>query len=258
MSAFELLAAVYFIAFGIASLAAPRPWTRRALVGLLSLLTAAGVIAVAEHGEPVVRAWIPHAYLVAGYWMPGLLVGEVTGATRFETWLATQDRKLRPRLPTAPSPLAHVAESAYLLCYPLVTATFFVVWRVGDFADVTRFWVAVLLAGYACYATLPWLVSRPPRLVGEPARARYVAAVNVFVLGRVSHRLNTFPSGHVAVSLASAGALWVVSPPASVAVGAAAVGVAIGAAAGRYHYVTDVWAGALAAASAVAIAVAAV
>ena len=61
----------------------------------------------------------------------------------------------------------------------------------------------------------------------------------------MSHRLNTFPSGHVAVSVASALRLWSVSPAAAMVVGAIACGVAIGAVTGRYHYVVDVLAGAV-------------
>jgi len=65
------------------------------------------------------------------------------------------------------------------------------------------------------------------------------------VLNRMSHRLNTFPSGHVAVTIAAALSLWPVSPPAAAVVGAIAGGVAVGAVTGRYHYVLDVLAGAL-------------
>ncbi|MNC88548.1 PAP2 superfamily protein [compost metagenome] len=101
------------------------------------------------------------------------------------------------------------------------------------------------MAGFACYVTLPWLLSRPPRLITGTGSAPQMAAINALVLGRVSHQLNTFPSGHVAVALAASGVLWPVSPAASAAVGCAAAAIAAAAAAGRYHYVTDVWAGGL-------------
>jgi membrane-associated phospholipid phosphatase len=132
---------------------------------------------------------------------------------------------------------------AYLLCYPLVPAAFLIVWLGGSPGEVARFWVAVLLAGYACYATLPWLVSRPPRLVTGAAATCDLGAVNAFVLGHVSHQMNTFPSGHVAVSLAAAAAIWPVSPIAGLTVGVIAGAVAMGAVSGRYHYVVDVVAG---------------
>jgi membrane-associated phospholipid phosphatase len=67
-----------------------------------------------------------------------------------------------------------------------------------------------------------------------------VRALNVFVLDRVSHQLNTFPSGHVAVTFVAAVGVCSVSPAAGLAVGALVAAIAAGALAGRYHYVIDV------------------
>ena len=64
------------------------------------------------------------------------------------------------------------------------------------------------------------------------------------MLDRLSHQLNTFPSGHVAVSVAAALGVSAVSLPAGIAIGASALGVGVGAITGRYHYVVDVVAGA--------------
>jgi membrane-associated phospholipid phosphatase len=105
--------------------------------------------------------------------------------------------------------------------------------------------MSVLGAGFICYGALPWLVSRPPRLVlPEPVQAKGVARVNAFVLNRVSHQMNTFPSGHVAVSIASALSVSAVSPVAAVVIGVVALGVSVGAVTGRYHYLVDVITGA--------------
>src|SRR5262249_33911428 len=101
---------------------------------------------------------------------------------------------------------------------------------------------AVLAAAYACYVTLPWLVSRPPRFIerGTPGAApTAISRANVFVLGRVSHHLNTFPSGHVAVSVAAAIPARRLVPVAGVVLGMIAAGVALGAVTGRYHFVLD-------------------
>jgi membrane-associated phospholipid phosphatase len=272
MRGYEGLAVAYFAALAVAALAAAEERRtgvpvdaarRRFAVVLLSLVTAGAVAAAAFYGTERLRAWLPHAYLVAGYWLPALIAGRAPHPTRFERWLQRADDVLRPAGVALPAFLKHLTELAYLLCYPLVPAAFAVVWFEGSSADVHRFWTAVLSAGYACYGSLPWLVSRPPRLAARPAAvgalpqmsARHrIADANVFVLGRVSHELNTFPSGHVAVSLASAACVASVSTTAGAVVGLASLAIAVGAAAGRYHYVLDVILGLIVGAAAAAFA----
>jgi membrane-associated phospholipid phosphatase len=145
-----------------------------------------------------------------------------------------------------PQWLRQPLELAYLLCYPLVPASFAVVRVVGDQTDIERFWLAILLAGYACYATVPWLVSRPPRLMAASTElGGALASLNTRVLGRVSHQLTTFPSGHVAVATAAALTVWPVSRPAGAAIAVVAAGIAAGAVAGRYHFAVDVVLGAV-------------
>ena len=139
----------------------------------------------------------------------------------------------------------------YLSCYPFVPLAFSIVWTLGDAVDVDRFWTAVLLAGCICYGSLPWIVSRPPRFHvsrqaatrREPDRA--LRRLNVGVLKRVSHGLNTFPSGHVAVSIAAALAVCDVSWAAGSVLLVVAAGIAGGAVVGGYHYVVDVAIGCL-------------
>lgn len=252
MASFELVALVYFLAFAAAAGTSRVRWQRRTAVVAAALGMALAIVAVARTRHDLLRAWIPHVYLVAGYWLPALVTPALVEPTRFERWLVASDMRLRPLLPRLPAPVVHVTELAYLVCYPMVPATCAVLWVSGTADEVSRFWVAVLVAGYACYALLPWLVSRPPRLVGQSSvPPRHIGAVNVFVLGRVSHQLNTFPSGHVAVSLAAAAMVASVSSLAGAVAAAVAAAIAVGAAAGRYHYVVDVLAGVVVAAAAV-------
>lgn len=255
MAPFEILAVVYFAALAAAATFANVSRLRRAAVAAAALVVAASIVGVARGADETLRAWAPHVYLVLGYWLPALLTHDLTASTPFEQWLVRSDLRLRPLLPAVPPPLVHLTELAYLVCYPLVPAAFGVVWSLGGPRDIDRFWVAVLGAGYACYASLPWLLSRPPRLLDRLAAApRHVGAVNVFVLGRVSHQLNTFPSGHVAVAAAAAVVVATIAPVFGVLIGLTAVAIAVGAAAGRYHYVIDVLLGFAAAAVALAAA----
>jgi membrane-associated phospholipid phosphatase len=241
MAAYEWVAVAYFVGLSLAAPLTVAPWRRRVAISLGCLGIAVAIASIAAGGGDIVRAWAPHVYLVAGYWLPALLAVQPSAATRFERWLVRSDIHLRQALRPVPPALAHITELAYLLCYPVVPIAFAALWMRGTDVDITRFWVAVLVSGYACYGSLPWLVSRPPRLCVPGATAtNQVAAINVFVLGRVSHGLNTFPSGHVAVACAAAAMLAAVSPAMSAIVGVIAVGIAIGAVAGRYHYVVDV------------------
>ena len=252
MFTFEWVAVVYCSLWLLASVAVPV--RRRVPVLAASGVALAAVLTVSALGSTVVRFWLAHLYLVTGYWLPALTLdrtesGRADRPTRFEGWLVRTDQMLRPWLPGIPPKAATVTELAYLFCYPLVPISFALIWLRGTIHDVDRFWVMVLSAGFACYVTLPWLLSRPPRALALSAAApRGVSGVNVRVLDRVSHHWNTFPSGHVAVSCAAAWSVWHVWPEAGVAIGIFAAGVAIGAAAGRYHYVVDVLFGFLVAA----------
>lgn len=244
MLPFELLALGYFIAFSLAALGLARGRGRAGRAVAASLVMA-GIITVAAAWLPLAaRDWLGHVYLVAGYWVPALAAGRGDDGA-FERWLVNADARWQQRLSGVPRWLAYLGELAYLLCYPFIPAAFVCVWLAGTAADVDRFWVAVLLAGFSCYVSLPWLTARPPRLLASSDSAETsVARLNATVLARVSHGQTTFPSGHVAVAVAAALSLFPVSVPLTLLFAAVAAGIGLGAATGRYHYVVDVIAGA--------------
>jgi membrane-associated phospholipid phosphatase len=235
MTSFEWLALAYFILMPLsgASHARPRGW--------LYALGAIALVIVARFTMPwPARAWMPHAYLVLGYWIPAAFTPGIN--PRFESWLVRADARLGSwRFGVGRA--QHFLELAYLLCYPSIPAAFAIVFVAGDRDDITRFWIAVLLAGYASYGSLPWTAARPPRLISAP-EAIFFARVNAHVLGRVSHNMNTFPSGHVAVTLAAALVVWSVSVAWGGVFLAIAMAVAVAAARGRYHFLVDVLVGA--------------
>jgi hypothetical protein len=241
VAAFELFALGYFVLQPLAAALAPRGRGRwRAMLAGAAM---AVVVLLAARLPLVARAWLGHLYLATAYWVPAL-AAQRGYASRFERWLVASDRRWQARLKALPRPLVHAGEAAYLFCYPFVPAAFLVVLLQGTPADVDRFWLAVLPAGGVCYVGLPWLVARPPRLLpGSVAVMRGLPRLNAIVLSRVSHNLTTFPSGHVAVSVAATCAVAPVSPLAAALLGIVAAGIALGAAAGRYHYVVDVMGG---------------
>jgi hypothetical protein len=238
----ESLALGYFLAFAVA--ASAMGWKSGGRATAASLLMVAVVAAAAVLLPLAPRFWMGHVYLVAGYWIPPLVSRRDDGGT-FERWLAAADVRWQHLVDRAPRWLAHTGELSYLLCYPFVPAAFACVWFLGTIADFERFWGAVLIAGFACYVSLPWLTARPPRLLPLDRRVSAgVARLNTAVLARASHGLTTFPSGHVAVSVAAALSLVPVYVPLALAFMCISAGIAFGAAIGRYHYVIDVLAGA--------------
>jgi membrane-associated phospholipid phosphatase len=244
MFAFEWVAAAYFLLLAAAAGVAPAP-PRRAIRGAAASSAAAVFVLLVSHAPEAARLWSAHLYLVLGYWIPSILTAPAT-ETRFERWLRQTDVGWRSRIPSPPRRAGVLLELAYLACYVVVPAAFLTMWLSATTAQVDRYCVAVLLSGFSCYGSLPWLVSRPPRMFSNPhGSSPGVAAFNVSVLRRVSHELNTFPSGHVAVATAVALMLFPISPPAGAVFGVVAAGIAAGAAIGRYHYGVDVIAGVL-------------
>ena len=242
---FESLAAAFFVGFAVAAPATRAPKPRRAQAILVSLTLAVTVIA-ATWLTTDLRGWLGHLYLVAGYWIPALLVSSPHQASGFENWLIRSDAHCRKFAISLPAWTVSILELSYLLCYVLVPTAFVFVWSNGTASDVDGFWTAVLLSGFVCYGSLPWLISRPPRTLTEATTSAVgVRGVNQFVLARVSHGLNTFPSGHVAVSLAAALGVVPLSQPAGITLLVVASAIAVGAVVGRYHYALDVAFGAV-------------
>jgi hypothetical protein len=250
----DLIAIIYFT-YVIAAAAAVRDVAgeRRLRVagmaaGAIFLVLLSGQI-LPDHS--VVRDWLPAVWLLLGYWLPGGLQHEPMPGV--EAWLRASDGWIQgttwARRP--PAWLSAVLELAYFLVHVFVPAGFLVL-AIAGFDASEHFWTPVLLAGYACYGTLPWLQARPPRLVepaeadtgagivGNPAApARQVRGWNERVLDLVSVKANTFPSGHVAVALAVALVMLDLLPVAGLVFVPAALLIATATVIRRYHYTAD-------------------
>jgi len=200
----------------------------------------------------VVRDWLPAPVLLMAYWQAGQFF---TNANReFQEKLNGLDRRLFPiarwfagerKIQTW---CGVYFELAYLLCYPLVPFGLGLLYllRMGRYAD--EFWAAVLLPTYICYVMVPFLPTLPPRMLaggeafGKPATS--LRSLNLWVLRHASIQANTFPSAHVAATVAVGLELLCRVPLAGVAFLWVAVSIAIGAVMGRYHYAADVLLGA--------------
>ncbi|MGH9158754.1 MAG: phosphatase PAP2 family protein [Vicinamibacteraceae bacterium] len=233
---------------------------RRLMVAALALVAAALVIALAAvaHDDggwwlTIARDWAPAAYLMFGYWLPGGL--QRPPNPRLEAWLARADRRLLAWVGTTlDSPFWHSGplEAVYLLVYPFVPACFLLVYVTVPSGVSDIFWSAVLVSGYACYGTLPWLPARPPRQIDaqdglrnahtrapSPPGHRLLRRLNEQVSGSMGVGGDTLPSGHVAVAAAAALVVVQFLPLTGALLVLLTLVIAAATVAGRYHYLVD-------------------
>ena len=195
----------------------------------------------------VAREWLPAIYLLQGYRLCGLFFRRPMLAV--EQRLIDVDSalfrlaNLTAFLTRGPKLLLEYLELTCLLVYPLVPISFGLFSWLGFRASADNFWTAILIAGYGCYGCLPWIQTRPPRILERHSpltgRSLFFRRLNILVLDQGSVQVNTFPSGHASVVVAAALALT--SANASVGVLMLIVAASITAAMvlGRYHYTVD-------------------
>ena len=195
----------------------------------------------------IARDWVPCIYLLQGYWMSGLffrrpmevvedrllrLDGRLLGVVRLDAVVRR-----------TPRPVLELLELAYLCAYPFVPITLGLLYGGGLRGEADQYWTAVLLAAYACYGLLPWIQTRPPRVI-EPSgsmdgRRLALRRLNRVVLDRASVQVNTIPSGHAATAVAAALATAGLRPDLLVPLVATAGAIALATVVGRYHYAAD-------------------
>ena len=246
-------------AFGIGLLAWMRPLeTRRRLrIAMLAVIVPAAILTArfAFHGfaGSVVRDWLPAALLLIPYWQAGQFF---TGPDeRIQKWLAqTDERVLRVFRRIVGSSenrgWARYFETAYLMCYPLVPIGLAALYLRHHRAAADFYWIVVVLASDICFAVTIFVPAMPPRLVPAGTAELQVAAnevrkLNLEVLNRGSIQAITFPSAHVASTMAVALVLARFLPMTGAIFLVVAVSIAIGAFLGRYHYFLDVALGAI-------------
>jgi hypothetical protein len=242
----EFVVILYFVYLAGTAAFVRMPSAQRCRAAAEAMLVVVAVVWLSRYQDGwglQIREWAPMAYILAGYWLPGRLVsGPSLAAERRlaaldSRWFAAAAAAFVRRVPVM---VLDLLEAAYLLCYPLLPLGFLCVRLGGGGADDDRFWTAVILSAALCYGTLPWLPTRPPRRwMRDSIRRSRVRALNLWILDRASVQLNTFPSGHVATSIAAALAVASSWPSAGFALGLAALGITVASVVGGYHYGAD-------------------
>ena len=255
MRASEWVAVVYFGYLFVIALTRP-PWPRRQPAMGASL--AAIVVIWGQRLWPVtpvalvVRDWLPAVYLVTGYWLSGWYFVEPMRG--IEARFLSVDWRVLGRdggsalVESLPRALLEVLEFAYVTCFLFVPGGLVILALTGHVAAADRFWTLVLLGEFGSFAMLPWIQTRPPRVIEPPGafdrRPLLMRRLNRLQVQTTSIGVNTFPSGHVAGALATAIAVSEVLPTLAPWLLAVVAAIATAAVLGRYHYFVDAVAGA--------------
>lgn len=201
---------------------------------------------------PALLVAVPAVILLLGYWLSGLFF--VRPQPTIERRLLRLDHAVLPRVGAmrwsqgASRLLLEYLELSYLLVYALLPAGAVVIAFAGESRAVARFWTVVLLAEFACYAVLPWIQTRPPRVLDDPVGsppALGVRRLNLVIARRASIQANTLPSAHTAGAVAATLCVLEASPDVGAVFLVLAVSIALATVVGRYHYVLDSILGAL-------------
>jgi len=196
-----------------------------------------------------VRAWAPLAYILIGYYLSALLF--VAPSLALESWLMAWDRRLlgdpSTRFARWPRTLLAFLEIIYVGCFLVIAGGFALLVLNGHSSHAERYWTLVTAAELGSFAPLAFIQTRPPWAIErKPVLADpFVHELAAQMTERFTIRVNTFPSGHVAGSLAVGLAVAGVMPWTGALLVALALAIAIATVAGRYHYVVDAVAGAV-------------
>ncbi|MBI3492918.1 MAG: phosphatase PAP2 family protein [Acidobacteria bacterium] len=232
----------------VAAWVRPLPASRRAQATLLGVAMCVALLALPGHASRVVRDWAPAGVILAGYYLSGRFF--VGSSPAFEAWLMAWDHRLlgdpTTRFVRWPRPLLAYLEVVYLGCFLLIPAGFAALAWAGRAAMADRYWTMVIAAEFAAFAPLSLIQTRPPWAIERRAaqRDRAIHQLASDMVSTFTIRANTFPSGHVAGSLAVAFAVIGAMPVAGAILLGLAVSISVACIVGRYHYAVDVVAGA--------------
>ena len=224
------------------------PPARRAVITSVSAALVVVIRLVSRDAPPFARDWAPFLYVSVAYYLTGHLF--VAPSTRLEAWLLKWDHRWfgDPTTHFAPWPWWLIAylDVIYTLCFLLLPGGFAALAWTGHSMRANRYWTLVLAADLGAFAPLSVFQTRPPWAIEKPAvlAASRLHALASRVVKSATTGVNTFPSGHVAVTIAVACGVFPSLPAAGAVLFLCAASIAVACVVGRYHYTVDVLAGA--------------
>jgi membrane-associated phospholipid phosphatase len=245
----EWIAFLYFVYLATVCWLRPLLASRRLFVTGVSVALATAIQAVAMWAPPMVRDWTPLLYVTVGYYLTGRLFVGPSGA--LESWLRAWDRRLlgdpTRRFARWPGWLVSYLDIVYMSCFLLLPGGFAALAVTGHARLANHYWTMVLAADLGAFAPLSVFQTRPPWMLEQtPVLAdTSVRRLASYMVRHATIRVNTFPSGHVAVSLAAGLAVIAAMPLTGAILLVLAASVSVACIVGRYHYAVDVLAGAV-------------
>ena len=262
MRAAEWINLVYFVFLSGVACVRRLPGLRRrhivTLAGIGISLTLAGRFSAPFLGEDwsiTVRNWLPTVTILIAYWQAGQFY--IEPSVRLQSRLQRIDDRLGVALRSVASVvrsrlIVAYLEVVYLFAYPLIPLALGVLLLFGfGGGEVDHFWAVVLLSSYSCYAMLPFAPTLPPRLVpgsGVDSRREWrepPRSFNLWIFDWLGIGANTFPSGHVAATIAASLVLLEIAPLAGAVFLWFSVSIAVSTVVRRYHFFVDAVLGAL-------------
>lgn len=242
----------------------PLPAARRRRITLLAVVVVAALAFaystawwLPAASSAALRDWLPVGLMLVPYWQTGQFF---TGPNlKIQNWLMELDRRwlerTSQRMGTARTRLGMVFEVAYVFCYPFVPLGLGTLYIAGLRYRVDEYWFVVLMSTYICYAITPFFPAMPPRDVAAwtPPPTAQVRGREKANKGQVFNRwiqewgsihAISFPSAHVASTLAVSLVLTRHLHVVGICFLLVAGCIAVAAVAGRYHYTLDVLLGA--------------
>jgi membrane-associated phospholipid phosphatase len=245
-------ATILALAAWVAPLSTKRRWaiTFFGLFAVCAILLArATSLVLSESASTALRDWLPVALTLIPYYQAGQFF---TGPNeKIQDQLIALDRRLLsfvPHLGPRWERVAHqIMEWAYMMCYAIIPLGLAVLYAAGLRREASTFWFLVLVPTYFCYSFTPFVPALPPRSLGkQPAAAKPIRlrVFNLWLLKYGSIQAISFPSAHVAASLAVSLVLLRTVPIAGVIFLFVTFWIAVAAVGGGYHYASDVLLGA--------------
>jgi len=245
------LLVVYLSATSVVLLAGRDRVSALAILAHIAVLLAMGAVTFVRSVPAWLRSWAPLLLLLFLYSeMPAIIAAAGHAGLRDAPVIAWEAALFGGQPATAwarawPSALfSELVHGAYLLYYPVIFAVPALLYRRGrrnDYHVAVGILLTTFILCFLSYAAFP--VAGPRYLWESAAPSGPFRQLSVFLLESRSSQGTAFPSSHVAVATTQAVLATVLLGRRGLWCAAIAIGIAMGAVYGGFHYAIDILAG---------------